>query len=208
MSKPHFRRHPAGFTLIEILVALAITGLLISVLVSALFYLFRVQGTLHDEVVSRETSLRGKAWFHDALAACLPAAATSSTAFRGSEVEVACESTLAATPSLGNPPTLVVFRIRREESGTIWLDYAEPQTSAQAPLISWQATSAAFGYIDSRGKEHPDWPPAASTELLPRLIKLTVGAPENPVLTWATAPKADPWPAPSPAIPPGIIAPR
>lgn len=208
MSNAHFRRRQNGFTLIEILVALAITGLLISVLVSALFYLFRVQGTLHDEVVSREVALRGKAWFHDALTGCLPAQPVSLSAFHGSESELSCESTLAATPSPGGAPALISFRIRRGDNRTILLDYAEPGTSTQAEILSWQTDAAAFSYVDSKGKEHSDWPPPATTELLPRLVKLTVGDIEQPDLVWATAPRADPWPAPAPLIPPGMIAPK
>lgn len=61
-----------GFTLVEMLVALVVTSLLISILMGMLYYMSRVQDSLQGEVVIREAQLRTKAWFSELVANCLP----------------------------------------------------------------------------------------------------------------------------------------
>lgn len=64
--------HAGGFTLVEILVALAMTGMLVALLMSSLYYGTRVQASLADELQVRERSLRRVDWFASSLQGCMP----------------------------------------------------------------------------------------------------------------------------------------
>ena len=82
MDKPTHRRTALhGFTLIEVLIALAITSMVVSVLMSSVFYGVKVQTAIRQELVEREQLLRSKTWFSELLGSCLPADAASGSAF-------------------------------------------------------------------------------------------------------------------------------
>ena len=115
-------RHSAGgFTLVEVMVALVVTSLLVAVLMGALFYMYRVQESLQDELITREKVLRTRAWFEDVLSACLPIKADSGLAnvpFSGSTSEIRCETTQSLRPMLGNAPVPVHLSLVRGDRRT------------------------------------------------------------------------------------------
>jgi len=196
-----------GFTLVEVLVALAITGLLVSVLMSALFYMFRVQEALRGEVVVREMDLRGKAWFREALAGCMPMEEKTPLAFTGSNREIICESTGAIIPSHLPMPVRITFTLVDAEGGGVTLQYKETRGNDKAGLIlnNWLVRDAKFKYVDTEGAELNSWPvPKTNYEALPRMIKLVVKTGQNDEIVWLASLGADPWMPETPNLPPGF----
>lgn len=195
-------RRSGGFTLMEVLVTLAITGLLVAVLVNALYYAFRVESALRDEVVIRENALRVRAWFSETLAGCLPTDNTSASAFSGSELEIRCETTRAIKPGRLPAPARIRFALERDGfSGKTTLLYAEGETGTATPLDAWDDREAAFRYVDDKGREVDRWPTdRAEPEALPRLVKLVLGKPDTGEV-WVVALDADPW------LPPKVVSP-
>ena len=211
---PLSARHPVisrrfqGFTLVEVLVALAITGMLVSVLVSSLYYMFRVQESLRNEVVEREIDLRRKAWFMDALAGCLPAKEKEGTPVTASENEIQCETTAAVSPGQSGSPLRISFQLQKESGDQIKLNYREGEGKPHL-LAQWTATDAGFRYFNTKAQEMRRWPKEkADLEVLPSLIELHVKMPDASILVWPVATRNASWLEPPPTNPFGIEIPR
>ena len=163
---PNSRRALSGFTLVEVMVALIITSLLISILVSALYYMFRVQESMQGETVIREADLRARAWFANALAACLAVDEGTGVVFSGTATELTCETTAALSPGGAFAPTMVAFSLEKSKdtSGLVLLSYREqPQVSEKAIVIAhWAGEDAQFRYLDATGKESETWKASAN----------------------------------------------
>ena len=205
------RRSSSGFTLIEVTVALVITSLLVSILVSALYYMFRVQDALRDEVVTRESDLRVKAWFADAVASCLPGDINTGTPFIGSETEIKCETTSALQPTFSGAPSLIVFALKNDQGGRTVLTYQEPARRSAEPhiLAEWASAEASFRYVNTMGTETDRWPKDRNDpETLPRLVKLSVTSSDGKSIVWPVAIRNDPWIEQMPKNPFGIITRR
>lgn len=173
------RRASRGFTLVEVMVALIITSLLISILVSALYYMFRVQQSIQDETVTREADLRARAWFANAVANCLAIEEGTGVVFSGTSTELKCETTAALSPGSAFAPTTVVFSLEKlaDESGVTSLAYRElSQASDKSIVIARLAgDEAQFRYQDVAGKETENWSASATDlERLPASVSLLV----------------------------------
>ena len=201
-------RAARGFTLVEVLVALAITGMLVSILVSSLYYMFRVQESLRSEIVEREIDLRRKSWFLDALSNCLPVREKEGQPFTGSENEIQCETSAAISPAQSGVPLPITLGLHRE-SDLVKLDYRESKGPAHL-LAQWPASEARFRYIDSQGREMNRWPKEKQDlEVLPTLIELRVKLlPDNQWQQWTIATRNTVWREPPPTNPFGIEIPR
>ena len=204
-----------GFTLIEVQIALVITSLLVAVLVSSLYYVFRVQDLLGNEVVDREAALRVKAWFSEALEACLPAPKDSASAFVGNSREIRCETLAPLEPRRIPVPLRIMFALRPEEGGNTGLAYSE-QVREQVKthtLSTWRGADIHFVFIDSKGKQLDQWPPSQvdikeDRSALPALIRLVFKSAGGIVSDeWLVAPRADGWLPPPPQNPFGIKLP-
>ena len=189
------------------MVALIVTSLLVSILVSSLYYMFRVQDSMRGEVVTRESDLRVKAWFSEAVAGCLPVDINSGTPFSGSSTEIKCETSAALQPGHSGMPALVVFALKRGQGERMVLTYQEMAQKNAKPhdLFEWAAGEANFRYVNIKGEEMDHWPKDKNdTEVLPRLVKLTIKATDNSTIVWVSAMRNDPWIDPIPKNPFGI----
>lgn len=203
------RRASHGFTLVEVMVALIVTSLLISILVSALYYMFRVQESMQGETVIREAELRARAWFTNAVAACLAIEEGSGVVFSGTATELRCETTAALSPGSAFAPTTVVFSLEKpkETSGSVSLAYRElAQASEKAVVIaSWSGKDAQFRYHDVAGKETETWSVSGTDlERLPVSVSLMVreASELKPVLQVAL--ENSPWLEQKPKNPFGV----
>jgi len=197
-----------GFTLVEVLIALAITSMLISVLMSTLFYIFKVQESLYQETVTREQKLRGWSWFRIAIYGCLPLDENEPRAFKGSSKEVSCESNTAIIPGSRSVPLEISFQISNQNSGLVQLSYNQLNRAQTTPLPiqTWPASQAYFKYTDAAGQDLDQWPPPSRLpyETLPQLVKLFVGPPGNQEVIWIAPIGADPWMPQVQQLPPGL----
>lgn len=199
------RWRTAGFTLTEVLVALAITSLMVTVLIGALYYVFRVQETLRNEVVTRESELRARAWFAQALAGCLAAPRTGNSAFSGSAREIRCETLTPIQPRAIPVPARILIELLQGGEGDTRLAYTEIDGGGREPRVInvWPATeiaAASFHFIDARGVEFDRWPgDHPDEEALPRQVKIilkqSAGGGEA---VWPVALQATPWLEPPP----------
>jgi prepilin-type N-terminal cleavage/methylation domain-containing protein len=211
MEGPRENCRAAGFTLVELLVALVITSLLVSILMGLLFYVYRAQDSLRSEVVDRESQLRARAWFSEALAECLPADAGSGAAFAGNAKEISCDSLAPLRPQSVPGTQRISFSLSAGTDNQTQLIYSERGESAKkaVPIVNLPAGDAGFLYADVNGKEVDFWPPTRNNpETLPRRIRLVVKASSEVVFEWLATPRADPWLEPVIKNPFGLELPR
>jgi len=185
-----------GFTLIEVLIALLITSLLVSILMGSLYYLSRVQESLRNEIVVREAELRSKAWYSEVLAGCMPAESGSGAGFVGSAREIACDSTSPLRPRLVGVSLRVHLALRRGEDGRTQITYREhdsPESSAHV-IAALGGGDAVFKYVGVSGQEFENWPPKINDpETLPRRIRLVTSEAPAGESEWGVTIRADPW---------------
>jgi prepilin-type N-terminal cleavage/methylation domain-containing protein len=187
-----------GFTLVEVLVALVVTSLLISILVGMLYYMFRVQDSLQGEVVIREAQLRAKAWFSDTLANCLSVEKGAGVQFEGTKLQIVCETTAALSPRSGNAPTVVYLRLDRNPLGSLALSYSESKQeephAVSHVLAEWSGGEGGFVYVDAKDQESDRWPTDKSdSETLPKLVRMSVKRSDDPPVEWVVAMRNTPW---------------
>lgn len=196
MNQPLKPSIAAGFTLVEVLVALVITSLLVSILMGLLFYVYRVQDTLRSEIVEREFQLRTRAWFSEVLAGCMPADGTSTAAFEGTALEISCDTLAPLRPQAILAPRRVTLTLRRGKNNENELTYSEQVNTPQsaAAFIILPAGDATFLFSGIKGEEKEVWPPVKNDlETLPRRIRLIVKNSSDIVFEWLATPLADPW---------------
>ncbi|MGC3962581.1 MAG: type II secretion system protein [Rhodocyclaceae bacterium] len=75
----------SGFTLMEVLVALAITSLLMTLLMGANYYILRTQDTLAREAREGEQGMRALAWYRQLVGGLAPVGEEVADAFEGDE---------------------------------------------------------------------------------------------------------------------------
>lgn len=201
----------SGFTLLEVLVALVITGLLVAILMSSLYYMFRAQDKVSQEIAGREADLRVKAWVIDALEHCLPRERRlyADFTFTGSAKEIRCETTAAIGPHTQTIPLLITLSLSTGEKSGTRLTYKEQGSTESQPitLTVWPEGEAKFTFHDADGQPMDQWPPEKpDAPALPSLITLLIKQPDA-TLAWLAAPRADGWVPPPPTNPFGIKIP-
>lgn len=201
----------AGFTLVEVLVALVITSLLVSILMGLLFYVYRVQDILRSEIVEREFQLRTRSWFSEILAGCMPAEANSTASFEGSTREISCDTLSPLRPQSILAPRRITLTLRRGKNNENELAYSQQEDNQEIahPLIILPAGDATFLFSGVKGEEKEVWPPTkGDPETLPRRIRLIVKTPPDVIFEWLATPLADPWIEPVIKNPFGLELPR
>ena len=188
-----------GFTLIEVLITLAITGMVVSVLMSSVFYAGKVQSSIRSELVDRERLLRSKAWFVELLSTCLPADAASGSAFEGTAQAVVCETLMPLQGSKFLGAQRVKLALKSGPAQDLQLMYSVVGSSSEAQLIAaLPYSSGQLTYLGSNGLEAPKWPPQLNDpETLPRriLLKLKLKAEHESAndAVWVVGLHATPW---------------
>lgn len=188
-----------GFTLIEVLVALAITSMVVSVLMSALFYAAKVQSAIRQELVERDYALQAKAWFSETLGSCLPADPDSGAGFLGSAHEISCDTLMPLQGKKYITAQRIYLSLRSSGSQSQQLIYRQTGSTAQSyeQLITTLPNgTATFSYIDIQGQELDIWPKTAKDpETLPRRVRLLVRPTMSSQikLEWIASLGASPW---------------
>lgn len=181
---------PRGFTLVEMLVTLALVALVGSLLWQALATVAQLENRLaRTRTLSNDDLLR-RAWVEQALAGVMTGPQGDPLRFDGRAGQLSAYTTMPPRPgSLG--PERVTLELQKLPEG--WHLLAR-LAGAEAPLELWQwrGDEARFEYLDAQGRWHDAWPQAAGARAvsgtapaaappLPAAVRL-VGPPSGPVL--------------------------
>ena len=195
----------AGFTLVEVLIALAITGMVVSVLMSSVFYGAKVQSGIRQELVDREQLLRGKAWFAEVLSACLPADTTSGSAFEGTPQQIVCDTLMPLQGGKVMGSQRIKIALKGGSGQALQLLYA-PLAGKAEPLVLSELpfSEGQFSFIAANGKVAAKWPLQINDpETLPVRIELHLKDSSNTASTalWTVSLRATPWLEPKARLP-------
>ena len=193
-------RRSCGFTLLEMLVTLAVVSLVAGVLGQALFQLARIERLLEGGQLSSMADAVRANWVRSAIEFLLPGEEGSSERLVGSEREL--EGLSADVPMLP-APGLAKLHLRLEfdaAAGATQLQLLDSaaflgkEANAPVVLLSWPGREGRFRYLDDAGVWHENWPlPLKSSAAgLPRAILLETGLPALPAVVAAT--RASPVP--------------
>ena len=161
-----------GFTLVEMLVTLALVALVSSLLWQALATVARLEGQLaRTRTVSNDDQLR-RAWVEQALAGTMTGPQGDPVHFSGDAMRLSTYTTMPPWPgSLG--PELMVLELEGNGAGQ---RLAARRRGAEATLELWRwaGGDGRFDYLDAGGNWHEAWPPpnAARADTLPAAIRL------------------------------------
>ena len=194
-----------GFTLVEVLIALAITGMVVSVLMSSVFYGAKVQSGIRQELVDREQLLRGKAWFYEVLSACLPADAASGSAFEGTPQYIVCDTLMPLQGGKIMGSQRIRISLKGSSGQALQLVYS-PTAGKGEPFVLSELpfTEGRFSYYAAGGKVSPKWPLQFNDpETLPARIELNVRDSGNEAssVIWTVSLRATPWLEPKVRLP-------
>ncbi|HMO45614.1 MAG TPA: type II secretion system protein [Rubrivivax sp.] len=170
-----------GFTLVEMLVTLALVALVSSLLWQALATVARIEAQLaRTRTLSNDEQLR-RAWVEQALSGVMTGPQGDPLRFSGSAMQISSYTTMPPWPgSLG--PELMRLEIERSGGGQR-LIVRRPGTDAPLELWRWAGAEGRFDYLDAAGRWHDAWPApdAARPEPLPAAVRV-LGPPAGAVL--------------------------
>jgi general secretion pathway protein J len=191
VSLPVHRRS-SGFTLVELLVALAIFGILSGMAYRALAVVLESRGRIEQENRKwRELGLFLARLEHDVAAVAprpvrdagdllAPAFVGNAAAVRVNEGAIMLTRTaFAADPAAAGPPLRLGYRLR---DGVVelltWnvLDQG-PRSEPAVVAILRDVKAMDLRYLDRRGQWHPAWPPpgtTAPTTAIPAAVETTI----------------------------------
>jgi prepilin-type N-terminal cleavage/methylation domain-containing protein len=161
-----------GFTLVEMLVTLAVMALLSSLLWQALATVAQLEGRLErTRTLTNDDQLR-RAWVEQALSGVMTGADGDPIRFTGRTDRLSAFTTMPPWPgSLG--PELMTLELDRTRQGQRLLA-RRPGSDMPLELWRWEGEAGQFDYLDEGGNWHQDWPPqgAKKAGALPAAIRL------------------------------------
>lgn len=149
-----------GFTLVEILVVLIITGFIVAILLQSLHQVFRLQTHFGSEIFHTQNGAMYADWFRQSINGLMPDYMDGKHKFLGERRQM---SGLTLSPADQEIGVLVPFAWRLEfdsRSGQTGLYYGNAEEKLPAlPILSWQGNGGRFIYIDAENEPHDSWPP-------------------------------------------------
>jgi prepilin-type N-terminal cleavage/methylation domain-containing protein len=161
-----------GFTLIEVLVVLIMTGTITGVLFQALERAYRLQDRFGVELLGAQQGQMTTDWYRQTVQGLRSDYPNGKNLFKGSEQEFSGLSDNSLGSQYG-APTPIRWQIRTNlSSGQIDLVYLEQDK--ETPILSWSAKGARFVYVDDQHTQHDTWPPPfGQWPQLPKQIRVT-----------------------------------
>ena len=166
--KPHRR----GYTLMEVLVVLVITGLVSTVLMQALLQVLGLQQRFGFQLLRSETGAMQADWYRQVVQSQQPELPDSPNRLRGQERELRGQASDPFASAQGSVRPLELALRRDERSARTQLQMRSE--GREVTLAEWpDLTHAAFVYVDAKGDAHPQWPPPMGTwPSLPAAVQL------------------------------------
>ncbi|MFT4170925.1 MAG: prepilin-type N-terminal cleavage/methylation domain-containing protein [Rhodocyclaceae bacterium] len=181
-----------GFTLVEVLVALAITSLLMSLLMGANFYILQIQEKLADEVRTGEQAMRDRLWFRHIVAGLQPMDKDSADAFVGSPEAFRGWVARPLEAGIHVAPARVELALIKDDDGVVALRYTAH--GVQHDLARWPASRARFTYHSRDGKIHDTWTAFSQpVERIPSAIGVVIESSDGERPRWYARVDAHPW---------------
>lgn len=175
MPPPYrFRYAHKGFTLIEVIVALAITSLIMTLLMGATFYVMQIRVKLTEEVRTGEQQARKELWFEQIVASILPVPTEDPGTFKATETQFSTWLSRPLNANILATPTEATLQLQKniDISG---IDLIYSTEKDKFILKSWPEASAHFAYFDNSGKKLTAWSPLQqASERIPRAIQVEV----------------------------------
>jgi len=173
-----------GFTLLEALVVLVITGMISAVLVQGLSLLLNARTSVQDKLVAVDETIIQQSLFLEPLRGVVPDYPERPHVFVGEAQRL---HGLTARPLQARAGTPVPFTLTIAYDGRLNQSTMTYQEDNTEPLLigSWEGAEGTFAYRDITGAWRESWPPeddprAPQTPWLIRLAKGT-GFPANMV---------------------------
>ena len=177
-------RPSRGFTLVEILVVLIITGFIVAILLQSLQQVFRLQTHFGHEIFHTQNGAMYADWFRQSINGLMPDYNDGKNKFNGDPRQM---SGLTLSPLDRENGTLAPFVWRLEfdtRSGQSGLYYGTSETAqpmqTTLPILEWPGNNGRFIYLDAEGEAHDNWPPfLGKWPQLPATINLESGTHET-----------------------------
>jgi len=180
---PRVRAEEHGFTLLEVLVVLVISGMVSGILFQAYDLTLRLNRQFGVEYVASQQGVMLADWFRQGLEGLQPDYPEGAHKFKGEPKKFSGLSTSTLTAEFGVPAPI---------TWELTYDAAGGETSLRgaiegAPLFSWPGTMGRFVYLDTKGEAHDTWPPPLGLwPQLPAAIRLEAGRNGAPYVIVAT----------------------
>ena len=170
-----------GFTLIEILVVLVITGFIVAILLQALQQVFRLQTHFGSEIFHTQRGAMYTEWFRQSINGLMPDAAEGKQKFAGERRRMSGLTLFPLNQESGAPASFVwrlEFDARSGQTGLYFDDDGQKQDTL--PILAWQGNDGRFIYIDAENESHDSWPPfLGNWPQLPNAIYMESGTPDQ-----------------------------
>lgn len=177
MSKLPARHPSGGFTLVEILVVLILTGFIVTILMQALHQVFRLQTHFGHEVFNTQSGAMYADWFRQSINGLVPDYIDGKQKFQGGRREMR-GLTLAPLDQDTGTLTPFVWRLEYDPGRNLSaLYYGESGDKKALQIMHWQNNNGRFIYVDAKDEAHDSWPPfLGKWPQLPHAIYLESGA--------------------------------
>lgn len=191
----------------EVLVALAITSLLMTLLMGANYYILRVQETLAREVREGESSMRAQAWYRQLIGGLAPLGESSTDAFEGDQKGFRALTLRPLRADMMVAPEAMSLSLERDADGRLSLLYRADRIEMQ--MASWENATGRFVYRTQAGEQLASWSELKQTsERVPTAIELVISREDDEVPTaqWFARVESAPWTSTltaAPILPPG-----
>ena len=166
-----------GFTLLEALVVLVITGLVSVVLVQGFGLLLSARTSVQDKVAAVNEAVVEQSLFLEPLRGVVPDYPDRPHLFTGDAQRLHGMTARPLQARAGTPVPFTLTLTYDRQSDLTTLTYQEDNTD---PLVlgSWEGEKSAFAYRDITGPWQEAWPPQGNPQApqTPWLIRLTKGA--------------------------------
>ncbi len=146
-----------GFTLLEMLVVLILTGMITTILMQGLHQVFQLQTRFGRELFNTQQGEMYTEWFRQSVNGLMPDNADGRNKFKGSQRAFG-GLTLSPLDTATEALLPFTWRLRFEpKTGQTQLQYG-PDDDAPA-VLAWPGNSGRFVYFDANNEAHDAWPP-------------------------------------------------
>lgn len=189
MSRSTSCRAEAGFTLLELLVTLALVGLVTTLLAQTLWMSFDLLQRAREQTADIGRRQMQTEWFRAAVQGLQPDWEGGRSKFRGS-ARAFSGLTIAAPADAEGAVRAVRWEIvfdRQANRST--LQATVVPADKPVPVLEWEGDSGAFEYLDDGGRRYDAWPPPFGARLpqLPRGVALKMGTKPDETVLYAVA---------------------